>query len=117
MLETNNENQIIEITRGDKATIELECPGYTFKEEDFIEFRVYKKEELNNDPVLTKRVEISEECEKVYIDLTEEDTRIGEMLNEEAEYWYEIELNNNQTLIGYDRIGPKILILYPEGKK
>ena len=44
-----------------------------------------------------------------------DDMKIGEMLNKQVEYWYEIELNNDETIIGYDDDGAKKLILYPEG--
>ena len=36
------------------------------------------------------------------------------MRNATIEYWYEIELNDKQTIVGYEE-GPAILYLYPEG--
>ena len=41
---------------------------------------------------------------------------IGGFTNIQQEYWYEITLNDEVTL-GYDADGPKVLILYPTGKK
>ena len=41
--------------------------------------------------------------------------KIGEMANKPIEFWYEIELNGDSTIIGYDEEGAKRLILYPEG--
>jgi hypothetical protein len=41
---------------------------------------------------------------------------IGGYTNIQQEYWYEITLNDEVTL-GYDSDGPKVLILYPTGKK
>jgi hypothetical protein len=32
-------------------------------------------------------------------------------------FWYEVELNGSDTIIGYDLDGPKQLILYPEVPK
>ena len=37
--------------------------------------------------------------------------------NGQKTFWYEIELNEEITLIGYDKDGPKLLILYPEAAK
>ena len=38
-------------------------------------------------------------------------------MNKPVEYWYEIELNNEHTVIGYDDNGAKIFMLFPEGSK
>jgi hypothetical protein len=38
------------------------------------------------------------------------------MLNKPIEYWYEIQLNYYQTIVGYDESGPKLFMLYPEGE-
>lgn len=32
-----------------------------------------------------------------------------------AQYWYEIQLNKEQTILGFDDKGPKMFILFPEG--
>ena len=37
------EDDVIHITRGDKATIEFSIENYTFKEGDIVLFRVYNK--------------------------------------------------------------------------
>lgn len=105
----------IYITRGDKAVINLSITDYTFQVGDTIEFRVYEKRGLDKEPTLIKEIKVTEESENVEISLNPEDTALGEMLNKAVTYWYEIELNDNQTIIGYDENGPKELILYPEG--
>ena len=105
----------IHITRGDKGVIELTIDDYTFSVGDTVELRVYAKDGLNKLPVLAKEITVTEETETIDIELTSEDTRIGEMQNKAKEYWYEIELNDNQTVVGYDEEGAKILMLYPEG--
>jgi hypothetical protein len=68
--------------------------------------------------VLRKDFIVAEEAEKVSILLTENDTRIGEVISKPVEYWYEIELNPDtqpQTVIGHDGNGAKIFKLFPEG--
>ena len=63
--------------------------------------------------ILEKEIEVSEKCEKVSIPLLEEDTSIIENINKPITYWYEIDLNNEQTVIGYDDDGPAEIIFYP----
>lgn len=105
----------IHITRGDKAVIELKIEGYIFSIGDKIEFRIYERKGLDKLPVRIKETKIVKESTSVNIELTSEDTKIGDIENKTKEYWYEIELNDNQTIIGYDENGAKKLILYPEG--
>lgn len=109
------EGDKILVTRGDKGTIELSIEGYTFKPEDKIELRIYKKKGLNELPVKEKEVIVNTEASTVNIELSSEDTKIGEITNKATEYWYEIELNDEQTVVGFDEEGAKILMLYPEG--
>ena len=50
--------------------------------------------------------------------LTEQDTRIGDVISKPVDYWYEVTLNpytNPQTFIGYDEDGAKVFKLFPEG--
>lgn len=103
------------LTRGDKGVINFSIEGYTFQSGDYVKFKVYKKKSLNLPPVLEKRIDIEEEKENIDIELTSEETKIGELSNIVNEYWYEIELNGNQTILGYDEKGEKKLMLYPEG--
>lgn len=108
-------DETIHITRGDSGTIELSIEDYIFKVGDIVEFRVYNKKGLNQVPLINKKIEIDQEQEVVNIELDSNDTKIGELANKETEYWYEIELNNDKTVIGYDENGAKLFILYPEG--
>lgn len=109
------ENNKIHLTRGDKATIGLSLENYTFQQGDYIEFRVYNRKSLDKMPIMNITIEIAEETQEVDIVLSPEDTKIGEALNVPMTYWYEIELNNEYTIIGYDEEGAKEFILYPEG--
>jgi len=105
----------IHITRGDRGVIELAIDDYAFSIGDSIEFRVYEKKGLDKSPVLKKEVTVEVAGSTIDIELTAEETKIGAMENKTKEYWYEVELNDNQTVIGYDEEGAKKLILYPEG--
>lgn len=108
------------LTRGDECTITLkvtpkENEDYIFRQGDIITLSIYNKKGLENKPVLLKEVIIENDCNIVDISLTNQETKIGEIVNKPIDYWYEIQLNHSQTILGYDEKGPKIFTLYPEG--
>lgn len=109
----------ISINRGDIASIKLKIPMeegfYEFQPDDVITFGVYEPNKYHKEAVILKEIVVEEPTEKVTIELTSEDTRIGELINEPIPYWYEIQLNHEQTIIGYDDKGAKYFNLYPEG--
>lgn len=109
----------IHINRGDRLLIEFSIDNgedkYTFKAGDKIKFSIYRKKELDKPPVLQKEFTPTVGSNSVDIDVSGEDMKIGEMASKPIEYWYEIELNGDSTIIGYDNDGAKKLILYPEG--
>lgn len=112
----------IHITRGDIAyinvSLENEGEPYKFKGGDIVRFKVFGKKDCAN-IVLQKDFTIFDESETAEIFLSEEDTKIGGVINKHTDYWYEIELNpdsQTQTVIGYDEDGAKIFRLYPEGR-
>lgn len=112
----------IHITRGDIGVIEVDCSiddtePYIFQPGDVVRFQVYRKKK-HEEVVLSKEILVEEEIENACINLYTTDTKIGEIINKPTDYWYEIELNPHttpRTLIGYDKSGPKIFRLYPEG--
>lgn len=98
---------IIQIHRGDKGVINYSIDledntQYTFKLGDVVEFTVFEKKGYNKTPVIDKIIKITEESKEVEIVLTEKDTKIGEPQNKPVTYWYEISLNENNTINGYD---------------
>ncbi len=112
----------IKLNRGDvlSLTLTLKINGttdYTFQNGDKVVFSVYNKGKMSDDAVLLKEVDVLSSSQNVTINLTSEETKLGEMKNKPVEYWYEIELNDQYTVIGYDDKGEKVLMLYPEGSK
>lgn len=114
----------IHLTRGNKATLGVKAKvtyvsgnkgQYIFQIGDVVSFAVYEKKGLTNPPLVVKTATVTEETEIVDICLGCDDTSFGEKLNKEKEFWFEVKLNDEQTLVGYDDDGPKLLILYPEG--
>lgn len=119
---TINEDLSIYVTRGDivHINVALESKGepYNFQVGDIVRFKVFGKKDCET-VVLQKDFPVVYESGTVEIFLTEQDTRIGGVINKHSDYWYEIELNpetNPQTIIGYDDDGPKIFRLFPEGR-
>lgn len=116
-----DEDMTIYVTRGDTAffTVSAENDGepYKFQMGDVVRMKVFEKKNCEN-VVFQKDFAVLEECEKVNIILTEEETKIGTVINKHKDYWYEIELNpfsSPQTIVGYDDDGAKIFRLFPEG--
>lgn len=116
------EDGIIHCTRGDKGNINFSCPtgdgtNYIFQNGQIIIFKVYDPKDVEN-ILIQKEVTIENDCSFVLIPLTSEDTTIGEYITKKKEYAYEISINDDMTVIGYDEDGAKPFILYPEaGKK
>lgn len=113
------EEKTIRISRGNKATIELKVPVdddyYEFQINDKIALKIYEQKGLNK--IYLKKIitDIKQASKTVDINIKASDSEIGELENKPITYWYEIILNDEQTLIGYDDEGPKEFILYPEG--
>lgn len=112
----------IHLTRGDIANLDVGAKvdgtdDYMFRVGDIVRINVFVKGQHDN-IVLTKDVPVLVEASVISIFLSSEDTKIGDIINKPADYWYEVELNPDamsQTIIGYDKKGPKVFRLYPEG--
>ena len=121
MLVIHDDNSIY-LTRGDIASIQITALNssgeeYLFKNGDIVRFSIFEKGRYDN-LVLRRDVKVTTETKFVSINLSGNDTKIGELINKPKQYWYEVELNPDaapQTIIGYDNNGPKILTLFPEG--
>ena len=118
---TINEDGSIYATRGDTVffTVTADENGtpYTFQAGDVLRIKIFEKKNAEN-VVLEKLFPVTAATTDFTILLTEEDTKIGEVISKAKDYWYEIELNpftNPQTIIGYDEDGAKIFKLFPEG--
>lgn len=117
-----NDDMSIYLTRGDTALLsviadEEDGTAHIFRAGDVIRFKVTEKKACDV-VVLQKDVAVTEKTDTVEILLTEEETRIGEVISKPTDYWYEIEINpysDPQTIVGYDEDGAKILKLFPEG--
>lgn len=118
---TINDDLSIYATRGDTVffTVTAEENGtpYFFEAGDVLRMKIFQKKNANN-VVLEKSFPVTAKTDRFIILLTEEDTKIGDVISKATDYWYEIELNpftNPQTIIGNDEDGAKIFRLFPEG--
>lgn len=115
------EGKRIFLTRGDECTITFKLKPktqndeYALKTGDIVAFSIYNKKGFDKKPLLLKEVLIAEPTNTVDICLVSEDTKIGNIENKSVDYWYEVQINYNRTILGYDSDGPKIFTLYPEG--
>lgn len=118
-----NDDLSIYATRGDivffsvTAEDDITKEKYIFQAGDVVRIKIFGKKAAEN-VVLQKDFPVLESGESVDIFLTEEDTKIGEVISKPIDYWYEVELNphtNPQTIIGYDEDGAKVFKLFPEG--
>lgn len=119
---TVNEDLSIYVTRGDVVALAVTAEDngnvYLFRPGDIVRMKVFEKKACEN-VVMQKDFSVTEETETVQIVLTEEDTKIGEVISKPTDYWYEVELNpltDPQTIIGYDEDGAKVFKLFPEGR-
>lgn len=119
---TINDDLSIYATRGDTVffTVMAEEHGtpYYFEAGDVLRIKIFEKKNAKT-VVLEKSFPVTARTDRFTILLTEEDTKIGDVISKATDYWYEIELNpftNPQTIIGYDEDGAKVFRLFPEGK-
>lgn len=107
-------NYNMHLNRGDQCIIRLTNTDSTFQIGDTLAFSVMKKGNAG-DIIFQKFFTIDEECQTFDIVLTSEETRLGNIIKSgTVVYWYEIEYNGINTLVGYWTDGPKEFILYPE---
>lgn len=117
-----NEDLSIYATRGDVVFFTVQAKDdtgsyYEFQAGDVLRIKIYGKKNAE-EVYLEKDFPITANANSYVIYLTEEDTKMGDVISKATDYWYEIELNpytNPQTIIGYDEDGAKIFKLFPEG--
>lgn len=108
------EDKSIHLNRGDQLILWLTNSDSVFQVSDTFKFSIMKKGDSNT-VYLQKVFTVEEETDSFQIVLTPEETRIGPPLRAGRRvYWYEIEYNGVDTLIGIDDEGGKEFVLYPE---
>ena len=108
-------DKTIHISRGDAVTINVTANSgtYEFKQGDEVKLRVYEKNGYDKEPVLEKEIKVTETTNSVLIVLTEEDMSFASDISKKQTYWYDISLNEVNTIIGFDEDGAKKMVIYP----
>lgn len=99
--------------RGAKGVLRLIADVAPFKANDIIKFSIVTKGDYD-DVIFQKEFKVPEECTEFFLQFTSEEMRIGDMISKKVEYYYEIELNDDTTLLGSYTDGDKRFVLYPE---
>ena len=86
---------------------------YEFQVGDIIKLNIYEKNGYDKDPIKSVIVEVDSAGVSVDIPLTENDTTFGEISNKAITYWYDITLNDDQTVVCFNEEGAKEFIQYP----
>lgn len=123
MLIIDEKEKKINITYGDVGAFLVEAEdengeNYVFKIGDVVRLKVYRPYKPS-EVMIQKDVVVTEEGNtQVNISLDKEDTEFEKLLKIQKDFWYEIILNhhdNPNTIIGFDKEGPKIFTIYPKG--
>lgn len=112
------DNKTLYINRGDSATLAITGNNgeFEFKTGDIVYFKLTEQKNESN-VILQKEITVLEDTTNVNIELEDDDTRIGDIINKPVTYWYEVSYERDgktQTIIGYDETGAKLFILMPE---
>lgn len=109
----DKERKTIEINRGDKGTLKLVNKNDTFKIGDEFKFSIMEKGDYDK-VLFQKEFKVLEESNVFFLTFTSEDMRFYEPISKKKEFIYELEMNGDTTLIGYDEERDKKFVLYPE---
>lgn len=107
------ENNKIKVSRGDAFTTTFDIEGYTFKEDDVLKLAVFEQGSTFEDALVTITGDIDLENNRTNFSFEEDDTLFSDPISEPETYSFEIKLNGDQTVLGYDDDGAKEFILYP----
>ena len=134
MIAIDEDKTTLHITKGNAThdtynRLAVRFPIYNFgtEEIDYYEFQltdkltltVYEKKGYTKNEILKKEYTISSlgyesPTTMPELVLDTDDTNVFELLNKPKTYWYDIVLNDDTTIIGYDENGGKKFIVYPE---
>lgn len=108
-------DKTIRVSRGDGFSLNVSANGgeYEFQLNDVVRLRVYNKKGYEDEPLLDVSKTVTDETTSVTLNVTKEQNVFSGDINKPMTYWYEISLNEDTTIIGYDEDGAKLFIVYP----
>lgn len=105
-------DKTIHVSRGDGFSIILKIKNNeTFQVDDVLRLRVFNKKGYKEAPLLEVEKKVTEESDEATINVSP--VLFSGDINKPVTYWYEISLNETNTIIGYDEDGAKQFIVYP----
>lgn len=120
MFKIDKDGKTLLVTRGDKGSVKVkkkisEGVFEPFYEGDVVSFNL-KNNFGDNEPVLRKKVIAQENTNVITFNFSKDDTTIGDLISSPVLYQYDIAVNEDMTILGYDdETGPKYFKLFPEG--
>lgn len=122
------DNNHIYVTRGDTLAFDIRVPlmsgGYRlFETDDSIRLGIYKKNKLHEPALVLENFIAGIESEVFRIIIDSNNMKLGKLDSKSEDFWYEIILNDKETIIGSKREEingrlkdiPAILTVLPEG--
>ncbi|MBO6244199.1 MAG: hypothetical protein J6O41_06525 [Clostridia bacterium] len=114
-----DDEKTIHITRGDATNdlnkLTISYDDYEFKANDKLKLVVVEKKGYTEKIVFEKEQTVLSASSSVDFALTSTETKSFPLENKKKTYWYDIRLNDDTTIIGYDEENAKKLIVYPGG--
>ena len=120
MFKIDKDGTTLLVTRGDKGSIKVKkkiSDGVyePFYKDDVVSFSL-KNNFGDSEHVLRKKVTVQEKTDTVTFEFSKDDTTIGDLISSPVRYQYDIAVNDDLTILGYDdQTGPKYFKLFPEG--
>jgi hypothetical protein len=120
MFKIDKDGTTLLVTRGDKGSIKVKKKisdgAYEpFYKDDVVSFSL-KNNFGDSEPVLRKKVTVQEKTDTVTFEFSKDDTTIGDLISSPVKYQYDIAVNDDLTILGYDdQTGAKYFKLFPEG--
>lgn len=120
MFKIDKDGTTLLVTRGDKGNIKVKkkiSDGVyePFYKDDVVSFSL-KNNFGDSAPVLRKKVTVQEQTDTVTFEFSKDDTTIGDLISSPVRYQYDIAVNDDLTILGYDdQTGAKYFKLFPEG--
>lgn len=120
MFKIDKDGTTLLVTRGDKGSIKVKKKisdnmYEPFYKDDVVSFSL-KNNFGDSEPVLRKKVTVQEKTDTVTFEFSKDDTTIGDLISSPVKYQYDIAVNDDLTILGYDdQTGAKYFKLFPEG--
>lgn len=110
-------NKTFHVTRGDSGTISIAYADGSSLPASTLCFRVYAKDGFDSDPIINIEESLSgsSHLHTLYVD-SSQTMKFENPTTDKDEYWYELKLGPDKTVLGYDETGAKIFYVYPTGK-